>query len=279
MNIRRFKHAAIAGLLIASTSQVLLAKDNTPAAPASNDVIAVVNGNDVTLGDVQIYMSSKAATGAQVDPGSILNEYINRELIKQAALKAGIDKEDDFKKALDIQRTTLLVNAMLSKKLDKVDLSDAALKKEYNEQIKNAPKEEYKARHILVKTEDEAKAIIKSLEDGADFVKLAKEKSIGPSGPNGGDLGWFKKTTMVPEFADAVAKLKDGEITKTPVKTQFGWHIIKLEETRKIDPPSFESMKDKLRSVVANKAIQKYLSELHKNAKVELKQPAGDSAK
>ncbi len=276
MKLRHITQAAMIGLLITGASQITLAKDKVPA---SDEVIAVINGSDVTLGDVQIYMSSKAATGAAVDPGSILNEYINRELIKQAALKAGIDKEADFKKAMEIQRTTLLVNAMLSKKMDKVDLSDEALKKEYDEQIKNAPKEEYKARHILVKTEDEAKKIIKSLEDGADFIKLAKEKSIGPSGPNGGDLGWFKSTTMVPEFADAVAKLKDGEITKTPVKTQFGWHVIKLEETRKIDPPSFDSMKDKLRSIVANKAIQNYLSELHKNAKIELKQPAGDKAK
>ncbi len=276
MKLRHITQAAMIGLLITGASQITLAKDS---APASDEVIAVVNGTDVTLGDVQIYMSSKAATGAPIDPGNVLNEYINRELIKQAALKAGIDKEDDFKKAMEIQRTTILVNAMLSKKMDKVDLSDAALKKEYDEQIKSAPQEEYKARHILVKTEDEAKEIIKSLEDGADFVKLAKEKSIGPSGPNGGDLGWFKSTTMVPEFADAVAKLKDGEITKTPVKTQFGWHVIKLEETRKVEPPSFDSMKDKLRSIVANKAIQNYLSELHKNAKIELKQPAGDKAK
>ena len=153
------------------------------------------------------------------------------------------------------------------------------LKKEYQEQIKNAPKEEYKARHILVKTEDEAKEIIKSLKDGADFEKLAKEKSIGPSGPNGGDLGWFTATTMVPEFADAVAKLKKGDITDQPVKTQFGWHVIKLEDTRKVDPPSFDSMKDKLRSIVANKSIQNYLSELHKKAKIELKQPKGDAGK
>jgi len=204
--------AAVTGLLIAATSQSLLAKDK-PSAPAPNEVIAEVNGQPITLEEVQIYMSSKAATGAPADPGTILNEVINRELIKQAALKAGVDKEEEFKKALEIQRTTLLVNAMLSKQLDKVDLSDAALKKEYDEQIKNMPKKEYKARHILLKTEDEAKAVIKQLKDGADFVKLAKEKSIGPSGPNGGDLGWFKPATMVPEFADAVKKLKDGEIT------------------------------------------------------------------
>ena len=267
--------AAIATLLIAGSGQFAMAKDK----PAADEVIAEVNGEKITLGDVQLYMSSKAATGAPADPGTILNEVINRELIRQAALKAGIDKEPDFKKALEIQRTTLLVNAMLSKKLDKVDLSDAALKKEYDEQIKNMPKKEYKARHILLKTEDEAKAVIKQLKDGADFVKLAKEKSIGPSGPNGGDLGWFKASTMVPEFADAVAKMKDGDITDKPVKTQFGWHVIKLEETREVAPPSFESMKDKLRSIVANKAVQNYLSELHKNAKVELKQPEGAEKK
>ncbi len=272
MQTKKMFQAAAITLLLATTSQNLLAKD-APTPPAANEVIAVVNGTEITFGDIQIYMSSKAATGAPPDPGNILNEVINRELIKQAALKEGLDKDEDFKKALEIQRTTLLVNAMLSKKVESVDLSDEALKKEYDEQIKNAPKKEYKARHILVKSEDEAKQVIKQLKDGADFVKLAKEKSIGPSGPNGGDLGWFKPDMMVPEFSDAVARLKDGEITEQPVKTQFGWHVIKLEETRDVKPPSFESMKEKLRSIVANKAIQNYLSELHKNAKVELKQP------
>ena len=272
MQTRKIVQSAVVGLLLAATSQSLLAKD-TPKPPAADEVIAVVNGTEITLEDVQIYMSSKAGTGAHSNPGQILNEVINRELIKQAALEAGLDKEEDFKKALEIQKTTLLVNAMLSKKLDAVDLSDKALKKEYEEQIKTAPKKEYKARHILVKSEEEAKKIIEQLNDGADFVKLAKEKSIGPSGPNGGDLGWFKPTTMVPEFADAVTGLKDGEITTEPVKTQFGWHVIKLEQSRDIAPPSFESMKDQLRSIVANKAIQNYLRELHDKGKVELKQP------
>jgi peptidyl-prolyl cis-trans isomerase C len=271
MKVFSIRRAVILALLLGTAGHAGLAKE----APKGDDVIATVNGTDITIGDIQLYMSTKATSGAPADPGSILNEVINRELIKQAAIKEGIDKEDDFKKAMEIQRTNLLVNAALSKRMDKVDLSDAALKKAYEEEIKNAPGKEYKARHILLKTEDEAKAVIKSLNDGGDFVKLAKEKSIGPSGPNGGDLGWFQATTMVKEFAAAVEKLEKGKITQTPVKTQFGWHVIKLEDSRKLDPPSFESSKDKLRSVVANKAIQSYLEELHKNAKVELTQPPG----
>ncbi|HFD86397.1 MAG TPA: peptidylprolyl isomerase, partial [Gammaproteobacteria bacterium] len=211
MNRFTIKHLFVTGLLVSAISLPALAKET----PKTDDVIATVNGTDITLGDVQLYMSSKAATGAPADPGSILNEVINRELIRQAAIKDGLDKSKDFKKAMEVQKTNLLVNAELSKHLEKADLSDEALKKEYDKQIKGADQKEYKARHILVKTEDEAKAVVKSLNDGADFIKLAKEKSIGPSGPNGGDLGWFQAGTMVPAFADAVKKLDKGKITET----------------------------------------------------------------
>lgn len=275
MRAKLFTSAAVTGLLIAATSFGAIAEEKMPS---QDEVIAVVNGKNITLGDLQILLSSKAATGAPVDPSSILNEAISRELIKQAAEKEGLDKSDDFKKAMEVQRTSLLVNALLSEKMQKVDISDEALKKAYDEEMKSAPKQEFKARHILVKTEDEAKKVIDELKNGADFIKLAKEKSTGPSGPNGGDLGWFEPNMMVPEFADAVSMLKKGQITEKPVKTKFGWHVIKLEDTRKVEPPTFESMKEKLRASVANKALQDYIAELHKSAKIELKQPEGTKA-
>ena len=121
----------------------------------------------------------------------------------------------------------------------------------------------------LVKTEDEAKAIIKNLRGGADFEATAKEKSTGPSGPNGGDLGFFGKGQMVPEFEKAAFALKKGKITDTPVKTQFGWHIIKVDDRRKSEPPSFDSIKQKLRTEISQEAGSKYVSGLRKEAKIE----------
>ena len=131
-------------------------------------------------------------------------------------------------------------------------------------------KTEYKARHILVKTEDEAKNVIAQLDKGADFAKLAKEKSIGPSGKEGGDLGWFSPDNMVKPFADAAAALKVGTYSKTPVHTQFGWHVIKLEDTRPVSPPSFDELKNQLMNSWRNKMISAYLDRLRSEANVKI---------
>ena len=130
---------------------------------------------------------------------------------------------------------------------------------------------EYKARHILVKTEDEAKAVVKQLDDGSDFAKLAKEKSTGPSGKTGGDLGWFRPQQMVPPFSDAVAAMKKNTYTKKPVKTQFGWHVIKLEDLRDVQPPKFEDIKDQVKTIVQTKRVQKYVKSLRDKAKIDYK--------
>ncbi len=263
------KSLLLSGLIaLALTSQVE-AKDES----ANAAVLATVNGAPITMDDLNQYVSSKTAAGARVsqNPAHLLDEVINRELLKQAALKAGIEQTEDFKRALEAQKTNLLLNSLLSQKIEQLDLSDDALKKEYDAQMKQADLKEYKARHILVKTEQEAKEILAELKKGADFEKLAKEKSTGPSGPNGGDLGWFKAGSMVPEFATAVKQMKPGSVSDKPVKTKFGWHIIKLEETRDVKPPSFEQSKSSLKSIMANQAIQSYIDELRKNAKIDLK--------
>ena len=147
--------------------------------------------------------------------------------------------------------------------------TDAELKAEYDTQVAAMPKMQYKARHILVKTKEEADAIIAELKKGAKFEKLAAEKSLDGSKTNGGDLGWFSPGNMVKPFADAVAGLKKGETTSTPVQSEFGWHVIRLDDTRETAPPSFDSVKDRLAQIVEAKKFKAYGDSLVKAAKVE----------
>ncbi len=242
---------------------------------ATGDVLATVNGKVITMEDFRKFIQQKKASnpGDTTEPAMLLNEMVNREILLQTARKEGIDKLPEVREQIDYSTANILVNALVNEKVKQLDLSDAALKAEYDEQVRNMSLKEYKARHILVNSEEEAKAIIKELESGKDFAALAKEKSTGPSGPQGGDLGWFQVQTMVPEFADAVKAMKKGEISKTPVKTQFGWHIIKLEDTRDVEAPGFEESKTQLKSIVTNKFVQNYMKELRDKAKIEVKQP------
>ena len=263
-------------ILIAGTA-VSFAKEEAGqdvATTVNGVVVATVNGVDITMQDLGQYMNYQRATGQgqQVKPSNILDEMINREIIKQEALKLGLEKGDRFLKELEFQRANLLVNTLLEKQIEKADFSEDALKKEYDAQVQGAEVVEYKARHILVKSEDEATQIVKQLKDGGDFVALAKEKSTGPSGPNGGDLGWFQASSMVPEFADAVKGMKKGDTSSSAVKTQFGWHVIKLEDSRKKEAPSFEKNKDRIKGVLANRVVQNYLKGLRESAKVDVKQ-------
>ena len=132
----------------------------------------------------------------------------------------------------------------------------------YDEQIQSAPGQEFKARHILLETQGEAIDVIAQLEGGADFAELAKEKSTGPSGPSGGDLGWFPPDRMVAEFSQAVQELKDGEFSKVPVQTQFGWHVILREESRESVPPPFDSVRDVLKQQVEGQKLQDFIEGL-----------------
>ncbi len=252
------------------------AKEKSTKMPdvSADTVVATVNGVDITmqnLGDFLNYQRS-ASPGKQPNPGNIMNEVINREIIKQEALKLGVEKRADFIQDLEFQRSNLLVNSLLAEQIDKADLSDEAIKKEYDAQLEGVDLTEYKARHILTKTEDDAKAVIKELKDGGDFAAIAKEKSTGPSGPNGGDLGWFQAASMVPEFAAALKGMKKGESSQSAVKTQFGWHVIKLEDSRKKEAPSLDESKDRIKTILANKAVQDYLKALRETAKVDIKQ-------
>ncbi len=256
----------LAGVLLASLTTLASAEQ----AAKKDQLIATVNGVKITTSDMNTFFSSQPASERPRTPQGAVAELINRELLKQEALKQKLDKEESFKKMLDAQRTNLLVNALLAKRIKDIDLSDKALKKEYDEKIKKADLTEYKARHILVKDKKAAEDIIKQLKDGADFQKLAKEKSTGPSANSGGDLGWFSAATMVPEFSAALKKMKKGQFSETPVKTQFGWHVILLEDSRKREAPPFDKVKPQLKQSLTSKAIHAYIDQLTRKADIKI---------
>lgn len=252
---------------------ILLASASLYAADDSNKVVATVNGKPITQRTVDEYvkMRNSRQPNAPASQEQVVNELVNSELLYQQALKEKLEKKPDIRHAIELQRKNVLITAALREYLEKHPISEAELKKEYDKRVAASNVEEYKARHILTKTEAEAKDIIAQLNKGADFAKLAKEKSIGPSAKQGGDLGWFTVDRMVPEFSAAVAKLKKGEYTKEPVKTQFGWHVIQLEDERKMEPPSFDQVKGQLANMLRNQQVHTYINELRNKAKIDIK--------
>ena len=160
---------------------------------------------------------------------------------------------------LELQSRAMLAQAVATDFLERNAASEEEMQAIYAEQAEQAPAQEFKARHILVETQGEATAIVTELDGGANFEELAREKSTGPSGPSGGDLGWFPPERMVPEFSQAVVAMSDGEYTKTPVQTQFGWHVILREESRESAPPPYDSVRDVLKQQVESQKLQAYL--------------------
>lgn len=199
--------------------------------------------------------------------GAILSALIDIKILANKALEAGTDKQDTFKSQMAFVRARTLHNLFFQKYISE-SVSEEEIKARYDKEIAAAePEQEIKARHILVKTEDEAKEILAELAAGKDFIELAKTKSTGPSGPSGGDLGYFSKGQMVPEFEAAAFALKKGEYSKKPVKTQFGYHIILKEEERNKALPTYEESKGPLRQVILR---EKYFN-LVKDAKQTIK--------
>jgi peptidyl-prolyl cis-trans isomerase C len=241
------------------------------AAEAAEKVVATVNGTALYQSDIDSYIREQnmSATEAQ-DRNRIIDGLIGRELVHQDALAKGLDKDAEVKKELESIKLRILVNASVRQYLEKNPITEKEMRAEYEKRIGSASPQEYKARHILVETEEEANKLIKKLDKGSKFEELAKKHSTGPSGPNGGDLGWFSPEQMVPPFAMATQSLDKGKYTKKPVQTQFGWHIIKLEDTRKAAPPSFEEVKNNVRSMLQQEQMMKYIEGLKAKAKIKI---------
>ena len=260
----KLKTLFTSGLFIIAMVSVAHAKD-----------VASVNGKGISEEDYKNFLKFRFGNKADGSVGAnrqqVINELVSRELILQDAKKQGLLKDPAFQYQLEQLRKEAIIKATISKKISANPITDLELKNEYDTKVKSANVEEYKASHILVKTEDEAKAIIKELNAGAAFADVAKAKSTGPSGKNGGDLGWFNPTQMVPPFSRAVVSMKNGEISKSPVQTQFGWHVIKRIDSRKVEPPKFEEVKKQLQQFLQNQRVQAYIQDLRKNSKIEVK--------
>jgi peptidyl-prolyl cis-trans isomerase C len=249
------------------------AKPGSAAATPAAATVVTVNGTKINQTMVDTFL--QAVTGKP--PGeatkeqreALLEQLVNMTLAAQAAEKDGLNKEPEVQARIDLLRTQILAEAASDKYAKAHPVSDEDVKKEYDEQIAKMPKE-FKARHILVESEDTAKTIIKDLEGGGDFAKIAKAQSKDPgSAANGGDLGWFAGQSMVKPFSDALGTLEKGAITKAPVQTQYGWHVIQLEDTRAPEPPAFEEVKEQVKMLAQRKKLQAYLDELRKTAQVQ----------
>ncbi len=270
------KATRFASLLLLGFCAPLMAAETPAVSPEA--VVATVNGSEITEEMLQIFAAQLSRNpGAQpVSRDDALEQLVNIELVTQDAEKHNIDKRPNVIKQLEWQRRSLLVGVSMREYVTTHPVTDAELKKLYDERMKSHDGKEYKASHILVDSEAEAKSIIAELDKGAAFAKLATDKSKDPSGQqNGGDLGWFSPDQMVKPFAEAVAKMKKGEITKKPVQTQFGWHVIRMDDSRKVDPPSFESVKEQLQAHAQNQRVEAYLADLRKGAKIDIKKSAG----
>ena len=235
---------------------------------------AYASVNDVPISKQEFDLFAQAKRASQPDTNfsdrSIIDEMIETEILRQEAIKQEINEGADIKEKIKRQENNILINALLTEKFANLRFSDDELKVEYERLTSSSDTNEYKARHILLQSNDDAVAVIEELRSGASFVDLAKEKSQGPSASNGGDLGWFKANTMVPEFAQAVQSMEKGSYSTTPVQTQFGWHVILLEDIRKLEQPKFEDVKQDIQRTLTRRAIEGYVDELEIDATIVL---------
>ncbi|MGV6809056.1 MAG: foldase protein PrsA [bacterium] len=239
---------------------------------ASDKVVATVNGETITESSLNSIMDllKRSNRAGDVDKKVALEDLISTQLVLQEANKAGFADREDIQQKLKEFKERLMLQAWTEETVKTLKISDEEIKKAYDERVAKMDKQEFKARHILVKTEDEAKALITELAGGKDFAELAKEKSTGPSGPKGGDLGWFKTSSMVPPFADAIKVMKKGDVSAAPVKTQFGFHVIKLEDMRDAKLPELKMLEPQIRRIIEQQKLKAHVDELRAKADVKV---------
>ncbi|HEY1259651.1 MAG TPA: peptidylprolyl isomerase [Stellaceae bacterium] len=244
-----------------------------PALPPGNPVVARVDGKEFHLADIEAAQKTLPAQAqklplAQLYP-ILLDRLVDGELIAEAARKAHLDQDPAVEQNVQQYRDRLIQRTYLEHAIGAAETEDK-LKARYQTYVKDqSAQEEVRARHILVKTEAEAKSIIAQLDKGADFATLAKKYSTDPGAASGGDLGYFTRADMVPEFTAIAFALPKGQYTKTPVKTEFGWHVILVEDHRTKKPPTFEEARADVSRLVAREVVEAKLKELRQGAKVE----------
>jgi len=237
---------------------------------AHAETVLTVNGIDVDSVVVDLYVESRTQKPASevfaVERDSLIGEISDIYLLTS---QPGVEKlmdDPQVQAQLEIQKRGLMAQVVATDFISRNQASDEEILSEYSKQIELAPALQFKARHILVETQAAAVDLISQLDEGGDFEELAKSNSTGPSGPNGGDLGWFSPNQMVEPFSNAVANLEDGSYTKEPVQTQFGWHVILREESRASEPPTLDSVRDVIKQRIEQTKLQDYLTQLREQS-------------
>jgi peptidyl-prolyl cis-trans isomerase C len=257
--------------ILATLSAAALAA--TLALPAAAQNVAIVNGKAVPKTRVDALAAQLAKSGRPITPemqGQLKDEIIAREIFMQEAQKTGLDATEDFKTQMELARQTLLIRELFADHQKKNPVTDADIKAEYDKFVAANGGKEYRARHILVEKEDEAKTIIASLKKGGKFDEIAKKQSKDPgSGANGGDLDWANAGSYVKEFSDAMVKLNKGQLTDAPVKSQFGFHVIRLDDVREAQLPKLEEVKPQIAQQLQQAKLSKFQDDLRAKAKIE----------
>ncbi len=253
--------------------RILVASIAVASAPAIAQNIAVVNGKGIPTARADAIVKQVVAQGQQKDSPElrdlIKKDLISREVLMQEAEKQGYAKSADVKQQMENARQALVVQAMVGDYVKKNPVKEADVKAEYDRFVKETGDKEYHVRHILLENEADAKAVIAKLKGGAKFEELAKQSKDPGSAANGGDLDWAPPSAFVKPFSDAMTALQKGQFTETPVQTQFGYHVIKLEDSRAAKVPSFEEVKPQIAESLQQQKLQAYQQELKKKAKIQ----------
>lgn len=269
------KRIRIAALALTGLTMLAFQSDRAHAQAKPDDVVATVNGVELTEQTLSLAASAFGGQLQQIPEAqrrkALINVIVDMTILAEAAKAAELDKTEDFRARFDFLKTRTLHDEYLAQKIA-ATVSDADVQAQYDADVKNLPTpQETRARHILVKTKEEADVIVDELNDGADFIELARTKSTGPSGPNGGDLGYFTKDRMVKPFADAAFLMEPGSHSKEPVQSQFGWHVIKVEDRRNKPKPSFEEMSPRIRDNLVRQKFTKAIADLKAKSVIEIK--------
>lgn len=238
-------------------------------------VIDLVQVNGVKVNNLDLAIFSTQATGTQKadspeQQAAMLEELVNIFMLADSTAGKKLSGHREVIAALKVANARLIAETLIRKKMQDIKIGEQAIKTAYQEQYVKAPKIEYKARHILLETEQDAQSVIQELKTGKDFVALAKERSTGPSKTVGGDLGWFNLQQMVKPFGDALAKMNKNTYSQQPVKTQYGWHVLLLEDTRKMPTQKLEQVRDKLIQYLKAQQVGDYIRAIREKSKIKI---------
>ena len=260
-----YKISRLAALLVAG------AIVSAPAFAQNKGAFATVNGQAIPQSVYDAFVAEQKAQGAPDNAelqNAVKEELVRREILAQEAKKKGLDKKANIQGQIELAKQAVLIRAFLTDYVQAHPISDAQLKAEYELIKNNLGSTEYKSRHVLVEKEDDAKAIIAKLDKGEKFSELAKQSKDPGSKDKGGELGWSSPNAYVKPFAEALGKLKKGEYTKTPVKSDFGYHVIQLDDSRPLNPPAFDQVKPQLQQRANQQQVENLVKELRAKAKV-----------